>query len=129
YSVAPEKALWVVLSVLVVTCPCALSLATPAALTAGTTQMRRLGLLVLSPHFIETVNRISHVVLDKTGTVTQGRLQIKQVIPLAPNDKQYYLCIAAALERASSHPIADAFLAVESDKKAEDVKISAGRGV
>src|SRR5690606_17254096 len=103
---------WVVLSVLVVTCPCALSLATPAALTAGTTHMRRLGLLVLSPQFIETVNRVSHVVFDKTGTLTQGRLQIKKVIPLVNNDAQFYLCIVAALESASAHPIANAFSAV-----------------
>lgn len=129
YLIQPEKALWVVLSVLVVTCPCALSLATPAALTAGTTHMRRLGLLVLSPHFIETVNRISHVVFDKTGTLTQGRLQIKNVILLASDDTQTCLGIVAALERASAHPIANAFLTIESDKKAEDIKVAAGRGV
>ena len=129
YLIQPEKALWVVLSVLVVTCPCALSLATPAALTAGTTHMRRLGLLVLSPQFIETVNRVSHVVFDKTGTLTQGRLQIKKVIPLVNNDAQFYLCIVAALESASAHPIANAFSAVESNKKADRIKVTAGRGV
>lgn len=67
-SIAPENAFWITLSVLVVTCPCALSLATPAALTAATGYLHRLGLLVTRGHVLEGLKTIDHVIFDKTGT-------------------------------------------------------------
>ena len=73
-QIHPEHAFWITLSVLVVTCPCALSLATPAALTAATGHLHKLGLLVTKGHILEELNKINHVVFDKTGTLTQGRI-------------------------------------------------------
>lgn len=105
----PARALWVTLSVLVVTCPCALSLATPAALVAGLARLRRLGLLVSSPDALETLSRVSHVVFDKTGTLTQGQLSVQQWLPLADTPEASALAIIAALESLSAHPIAQAF--------------------
>jgi len=101
----PARALWVFVSVLVVSCPCALSLATPAALTAATGALSRLGLLVTRGHAIETLARASHFVFDKTGTLTRGRLQLSETIALGALDEAAALQLAAALERSSEHAI------------------------
>jgi P-type Cu2+ transporter len=108
WRVAPELWLEITLSVLVVTCPCALSLATPAALTASTGALARLGLLTTRGHALETLARASHFIFDKTGTLTQGRLQLvdTRIYQGAPES---LLKIAAALESQSEHPIAKAF--------------------
>ncbi len=104
----PADALWVTLSVLVVTCPCALSLATPAAITAATGSLTRLGVLTTRGHALETLARATHLLLDKTGTVTFGRLALEQVLPLAGLPRSRCLALAAALERGSEHPVAQA---------------------
>lgn len=101
-------AFWVTLSVLIVTCPCALSLATPAALTAGTGRLSRLGLLATRGHAVETLARATHIIFDKTGTLTQGRPGLKQVQMLGGWDRSKALEIAAALEAVSEHPFAQA---------------------
>ncbi|HQR53817.1 MAG TPA: heavy metal translocating P-type ATPase metal-binding domain-containing protein [Burkholderiales bacterium] len=75
----PGRALWVTVSVLVVSCPCALSLATPAALTAATGALTRLGVVVTRGHALETLSRATHVIFDKTGTLTHGRLELTGV--------------------------------------------------
>lgn len=109
-TIDPDAALWITLSVLVVTCPCALSLATPTALTAAVAMMRRQGLLVLKGHVIETLTAITKVIFDKTGTLTYGRPTIVSVDIIDNNfDQDKILSIAAALEKGSSHPIAFAF--------------------
>ena len=126
WNVEPESALWVTLSVLVVTCPCALSLATPTALTASVAMMRKMGLLVLKSHVIETLTTINKVIFDKTGTLTHGKPVI-MVVKLAQADtvksinnksgsararvidEATILSIAASLEQGSSHPLARAF--------------------
>lgn len=104
-----SRALWVVLAMLVATCPCALSLATPTALTAATGSAHRLGLLLTRGHVLESLNRIDTVVFDKTGTLTEGKLQLSQIQPLAALDADACLIVAAALESHSEHPIARAF--------------------
>ena len=108
-----EKAFFIALSVLVVTCPCALALATPTALTAATAAMRERGLLISKSHVLETLPQITRVVFDKTGTLTQGRLTLEQVVPLAGLSESDVLGLAAGLEKYSTHPIAKAFAGIE----------------
>lgn len=127
-----SRALWVVLSVLVITCPCALSLATPAALTAGTSRLRRLGFLVRSKHVIESLANISHVVFDKTGTLTQGHFRIERVElagTATPMNVQQVQSIIASLEQHSKHPIAKAFREIPIQCVASQVTVKAGEGI
>jgi len=105
----PSRAFWVMLSVLVVTCPCALSLATPAALTVATGELRKKGFLIRKPHVLETLGQLDHCIFDKTGTLTLGRMRITQVHPAQGYSSDQLLTVAAALERGSKHPIARAF--------------------
>lgn len=106
----PTHAFWVALSVLVVTCPCALALAMPAALTAATANLRRKGFLLARGHVLETLAHIDRVILDKTGTLTLGRFTVVAVEPLSGRDREELLAIAAALEAPARHPLAEAFL-------------------
>ena len=100
------RALWVAVAVLVVTCPCALSLATPAALTVAVGRLARWGVIVARAHAIETLAEVTYVVFDKTGTLTEGRLTLGAVHPLGRTDGEHCLELAGALERHSEHPIA-----------------------
>ncbi|MEQ1662507.1 MAG: heavy metal translocating P-type ATPase [Thiobacillus sp.] len=111
YVIDPAKVLWIVVSILVVTCPCALGLATPAALTTATGRLTRLGLLTTRGHALETLARATDLVFDKTGTLTQGRLSVNRVIPLAGLSIETVRALAAALEAGSEHPIARALQA------------------
>jgi len=128
---SPTHAFWVMLSVLVVTCPCALSLATPAALTAAVAALRQCGLLVLKGHVIEALCRIDTVVFDKTGTLTYGKPQVTQVIPIDASgvDDDQILALAAALEEGSNHPIAQAFIDYQGRYRASDLCVVTGAGV
>ena len=105
-----DAALWLpaTIAVLVVTCPCALSLATPAAITAATGRLTRLGLLVTRGHALETLARASHFIFDKTGTLTRGRLRLLETRGFSRLSPAQCLGIAGALERHSEHPIARA---------------------
>ena len=129
-GIAPEDAFWITLSVLVVTCPCALSLATPAALTAATGYLHKLGLLITRGHVLEGLNKIDHIVFDKTGTLTRGELSLAEVMPVPGS--QYssdgLLDIASALEAHSEHPIAKAF-AANNPLPAEQVCSYIGQGL
>lgn len=116
-QVDPEHAFWIVISVLVVTCPCALSLATPTALTAATGQLTRQGVLTTRGHALETLARVNHFIFDKTGTLTEGKLKLAEVATFANWDEQRCISLAAALEQQSEHPIAKVFLqAVAEDQ-------------
>ncbi|MGI9277471.1 MAG: heavy metal translocating P-type ATPase [Endozoicomonas sp.] len=127
-GVAPGDAFWITLSVLVVTCPCALSLATPTALTAATGHLHNLGFLVTRTHVLEGLEKVSHVVFDKTGTLTEGRLKLSEVQPVDPNiDQKTASAIAAALEAHSVHPIARAF-SMSTPFTATDVSSHTGQG-
>ena len=105
YLVDPSKALWITVSVLVVTCPCALSLATPIALTVAAGALAKDGLLVTRGHAIETLARATHFVFDKTGTLTSGRMRLVDLLPTGALARDECLLIAAALEQASEHPV------------------------
>ena len=104
-QVDPARTLWVFVSVLVVSCPCALSLATPAAMAVATGSLSRLGLLAARGHAIEALARAGHIVFDKTGTLTRGRMGLKQVLPAAGWSPAAALRLAAALEQGSGHAI------------------------
>jgi Cu2+-exporting ATPase len=105
----PSRAFWIVLSLLVATCPCALSLATPTALTAATGSLHKLGLLITKGHVLESLHQVDTVIFDKTGTLTEGKLTLKSIQTCADLNQQQCLELAAALESHSEHPIARAF--------------------
>ncbi|KIL05307.1 carbonate dehydratase [Stutzerimonas stutzeri] len=109
WYIDPQRAFWIVLALLVATCPCALSLATPTALTTATGTLHKLGLLLTRGHVLEGLNHIDTVIFDKTGTLTEGRLTLTAVHPLGSEDADRCLGLAAALENRSEHPIARAF--------------------
>lgn len=132
YWIDPAKALWIGIAVLVVTCPCALSLATPVALTVATGSMARRGLLVTRGHAIETLARATHVVFDKTGTLTAGRLRLAETVALGGHSAAESLRLAAALETVSEHPVARALRAAAGNVEVgriEAFQNSTGRGV
>jgi P-type Cu2+ transporter len=106
--VDPARSMTATLAVLVVTCPCAFSLAIPATFAAATACLARQGLLVVKPDALERLARVDTVVLDKTGTLTEGtpRASIQSTDGLSPENA---LAVAAALERGSGHPLASAF--------------------
>ena len=106
WNIDPHKALWITVSVLVVTCPCALSLATPVTLTVASGALARAGLLVTRGHAIEALARANHFVFDKTGTLTTGRMRLLQSLPLGAMDAQACIDLAATLEQSSEHPLA-----------------------
>ncbi|MET8270944.1 heavy metal translocating P-type ATPase [Streptomyces sp. NPDC005096] len=99
-------------AVLIIACPCALGLATPTALMVGTGRGAQLGILIKGPEVLETTRRIDTIVLDKTGTVTTGRMTLLDVhVAADTTDKAQLLRLAGALEHASEHPIAQAVAA------------------
>ncbi|MFC3151145.1 heavy metal translocating P-type ATPase [Litoribrevibacter euphylliae] len=128
----PEKAFWIALSVLVVTCPCALSLATPTAITAATSSLKRSGLVITSTHVLETLPTTTDVLFDKTGTLTEGKLSIAEVQIPADISEQEALSLASRLEATSEHPIARAFPTTSSSTStnpAQHVEITPGGGL
>ncbi|MGB7932062.1 MAG: heavy metal translocating P-type ATPase [Gammaproteobacteria bacterium] len=108
WQAAPESWLPIVVSVLVVTCPCALSLATPTAISAATGAMLSSGLLSARGNRLETLAHCTHVVFDKTGTLTRGEPAVTAIHPLSGLDRAEVLGIAAALESQSEHPLGKA---------------------
>ena len=131
-SHAPEHAFAVTLSVLVVTCPCALSLATPTAVTAASGALTRMGLLTTRGHALETLSQVSHVLFDKTGTLTRGILQVAEIDVLDPQraDRARCRALAAALESGSEHPVARALGAgIERVPQVEELIAVPGQGM
>jgi Cu2+-exporting ATPase len=127
----PEEAFWITLSVLVATCPCALSLATPTALTCATTRLNRSGIMIKSAHVMETIPSVDLIAFDKTGTLTSGDFTIDKVITI---DETYtedsLLAFASALESHSEHPIAKAFVPHRNfSYTAENIEVISGIGV
>ncbi|WP_191603260.1 heavy metal translocating P-type ATPase [Marinomonas algicola] len=106
YFIDPDQAYWVMVSVLVVTCPCALSLATPVALTTATNKLKEYGLVVTRGHVIESLAKCQHIAFDKTGTLTYGKFDI---VSISNPDNESTINICATLEKDSIHPIAKAF--------------------
>ena len=127
WQLDPSRAFWIVLALLVATCPCALALATPTALTAATGSLHKLGMLLTRGHVLEGLNQINTLVLDKTGTLTEGRLTLSTIQPLRELDGESCLALAAALENRSEHPIARAF--GQAGEAAQDVESHPGLGL
>ena len=128
------RALWTAVAVLVVTCPCALSLATPTALAAAVGNLARRGVIVTRGHAIEALAQVTHVVFDKTGTLTRGQLSLEGLEVLADCTRAQALAMAAALEQGSEHPIATTIRSVAAQQGAqisvaEAVRTVAGAGV
>ncbi|WP_249978365.1 heavy metal translocating P-type ATPase [Vreelandella olivaria] len=110
WFIDPSRVLWIMLSVLVVTCPCALALATPTALTAGHGQLRQRGVLITRADAMESLSNVTRVIFDKTGTLTRGEMHLTQTDPISSElSAERARAIAAALEAHSEHPIARAF--------------------
>jgi Cu+-exporting ATPase len=101
-------ALTAAVAVLIIACPCALGLATPTALLVGTGRGAQLGILIKGPEVLESTRKVDTVVLDKTGTVTTGRMTLLDVVPAAGTGRAELLHLAGALEDASEHPVAQA---------------------
>ncbi|GAA1808733.1 copper-translocating P-type ATPase [Planosporangium flavigriseum] len=112
----PAAAFTAAVAVLIIACPCALGLATPTALLVGTGRGAQLGILIKGPEMLESTRRVDTVVLDKTGTVTTGKMSLVDVVPAAGQDADEVLRVAGALEAASEHPIAKAIAEAATDR-------------
>ncbi|MEV0734499.1 heavy metal translocating P-type ATPase [Streptomyces sp. NPDC050549] len=121
-------------AVLIIACPCALGLATPTALMVGTGRGAQLGILIKGPEVLESTRRVDTVVLDKTGTITTGRMTLQEVHVAEGTDEHELLRLAGALEHASEHPVARAVAAGAEERvgplpSAEHFENVPGRGV
>ncbi|MEU0223790.1 heavy metal translocating P-type ATPase [Streptomyces sp. NPDC006284] len=121
-------------AVLIIACPCALGLATPTALMVGTGRGAQLGILIKGPEVLESTRRVDTVVLDKTGTVTTGRMTLHEVYAAEGTDEERVLRLAGAVEHASEHPVARAVAAGAEERLGplpgvEDFTNVPGRGV
>ena len=103
-------------AVLIIACPCALGLATPTALLVGTGRGAQLGILIKGPEILESTRRVDTVVLDKTGTVTEGRMALVDVVPAPGTTLEEALAFAGAVEDASEHPVARAIATAAREK-------------
>jgi Cu2+-exporting ATPase len=125
----PQRAFWIALAVLVVSCPCALGLATPVAITNATNTLRRRGLLVTKADIWEKLLTVTDIIFDKTGTLSEGRVRIAAQLTIGTRSLQVCRDIASALEAGSAHPIALAFKADHAIAPAEHRRQVAGCGV
>ncbi len=127
----PGRAWQAAIAVLVVSCPCALSLATPTALAAATDRLLRRGVLAVAPHTLETFDRATHVVFDKTGTLTHGSPRLRRVLPVGELDRETCLRIAGALQTDSAHLLSAAIRMAmpEPGMQARALRFETGRGI
>lgn len=128
-SVDADRAFWIAIAVLVATCPCALSLATPSALTSAIAKLNRSGLLIKRADVLEAIPEIDTVVFDKTGTLTHGHFVIAQCDLLSTQDETEVLKLVASLEAYSEHPISKAFAHIESLYPVDNCQIVSGKGI
>ncbi|MEM8661542.1 MAG: heavy metal translocating P-type ATPase [Pseudomonadota bacterium] len=129
HQLAPEQAFWIMLSVLVISCPCALALATPAALASAAGALRRNGIIIRSEDALESLSRSKHLIFDKTGTLTSAELVIDSVVTLNTFSEQQVLEIAAALQAHSRHPVSGAFKSLRMAKGMDQVSYHVGAGL
>jgi Cu2+-exporting ATPase len=125
----PERALEVTLSLLVISCPCALSLSVPAAVAAAHGTLAKMGVLATRPDALDTLSKATDIVFDKTGTLSDGHPALVQIETFHDFDREYVLAVAAALERDTGHPIATAFADVSEHFAVENVTTVTGQGV
>jgi Cu+-exporting ATPase len=129
-----EFALTTAVAVLVISCPCALGLATPVAIMVGTGQGALHGILIKSAEALETAHSVDTVVLDKTGTITEGKPQVTDVLPAEGWDEGQLLRLGASIEKPSEHPLAEAIVAAAEEhdlelKQVTDFLATPGRGI
>lgn len=129
-----EFAFSIAISILVVSCPCALGLATPVAIMVGTGKGAENSILIKSGEALETAHAIDTVIMDKTGTITEGKPRVTQVVTLGKTNERDLVALAAGLEAGSEHPLAEAVLRYAEEKditpvSARDFRAVFGRGV
>lgn len=130
WQAAPDRWLPITISVLVITCPCALSLATPAALSSGIGALTKFGLIVTRGHVLETLARANRFVFDKTGTLTRGKLELSRIDVHGCLDEEGALRIAAGIEQNLSHPVSRSIRSrcLGTPAEAKDIAVFPGRG-
>jgi Cu+-exporting ATPase len=131
---AIETAILNAVAVLVIACPCALGLATPTAIMAGTGVAARAGILIKDAEALETAHRVDQVAFDKTGTLTEGKPVLAAAVPAAGSDAARLLALAAGLQSGSEHPLARAVLGAAAEKGVKpaavtDMRAVPGRGI
>jgi Cu2+-exporting ATPase len=130
YQYDPSNAFWIALSVLVITCPCAFSLATPAALTAATGLLTSRGVLTTRGHALETLARTTHMIFDKTGTLSHGHLEVVDFCVLGNVTSSFCKQVAAGLEGSSEHPVGHAIVYLSNTPAVfSNLTAESGRGV
>lgn len=130
WQIDHAKAFWVALSVLVISCPCALSLATPASLANAAGTLRRHGVIVHGENALETLSRCDELLFDKTGTLTTGSLRVEDVQILdARWTEPEILTVASALQQHANHPLAEAFAGIAPASGIENVHYDVGAGL
>ncbi|WP_167477934.1 heavy metal translocating P-type ATPase [Nocardia arthritidis] len=133
-GVGAATAVGAAVAVLIIACPCALGLATPTALLVGTGRGAQLGILITGPQVLESTRRVDTVLLDKTGTVTTGRMALDSIVTGAGIEERELLAIAATVEHGSEHPVARAVVAAAEERDIARMSLSrftdhGGKGV
>ncbi|MEP1446886.1 MAG: heavy metal translocating P-type ATPase [Paraglaciecola sp.] len=124
-----SQALWITISILIATCPCALGLATPSALSCAVAHLNSKGILLKRADALEQISQVDWIALDKTGTLTEGKFTIVDSFCDKTHNKEHCLELAASLEKYSSHPIANAFTELPSGYQVSDFSAKIGQGV
>lgn len=122
-------ALTIFISVLVIACPCSLGLATPTAIMVGTGKGAEYGVLVKSGEALETVHKIKTIVFDKTGTITEGKPKVTDIITVEGMDEGYLLQLAASAEKGSEHPLGEAIVRAAEEKNTELLKVEGFKAI
>jgi Cu+-exporting ATPase len=130
----PTFALTIFISVLVIACPCALGLATPTAIMVGTGKGAEYGVLIKSGEALETAHKIQTIVFDKTGTITEGKPKVTDIVTASGVNSNYLLQLAASAEKGSEHPLGEAIVKDAEEKalefkKVENFKAIPGHGI
>jgi P-type Cu+ transporter len=122
-------ALTIFISVLVIACPCALGLATPTAIMVGTGKGAEYGVLIKSGEALETAHKIKTIVFDKTGTITEGKPKVTDIITAGDIDENYLLQLAASAEKGSEHPLGEAIVKGAEDRNLEFKRVEAFKAI
>ena len=117
-------ALITAVAVLVIACPCALGLATPTAIMVGTGKGERNGILIKGGDILETAHKVKYIIFDKTGTITKGKPEVTDIIPLTKIAEKELLQIAASIEKPSEHPLAEAIVNKAINEKIKIIKVN-----
>ncbi len=123
------KGLSAAIAVLVIACPCALGIAVPMSLVVATSMGAKQGIVIRNPDTLSLLSKVTKVVLDKTGTLTTGQLEVTKIIALSKTDSKEAVAMAAAVERSSTHPLAKAIASLDQTMTATNVQEIAGHGV